>query len=72
MGSHDKTLKVWDAETVAETLTLRGHSDAVSSVPFSPNGRRIVSGSWDHTLRVWQASVSQGARPEGREREHES
>ena len=31
--------------------TLHGHTDHVLSVAFSPDGKRIVSGSNDHTLR---------------------
>jgi WD40 repeat protein len=54
-GSDDDTLKVWDAETGQEMLTLEGHSDWVRSVSFSPDGRRIVSGSDDNTLKVWDA-----------------
>ena len=38
-----------------ETLTLKGHSRGVSSVSFSPDGKRIVSGSND-TLKVWDIS----------------
>jgi WD40 repeat protein len=34
---------------------LRGHELAVASVAWSPDGRRIVSGSWDGTVRVWNA-----------------
>ena len=30
-----------------------GHSDKVSSVWFSPDGSRIVSGSYDKTVRIW-------------------
>jgi WD40 repeat protein len=39
-----------------ETLTLKGHSDWVNSVSFSPDGKRIVSGSDDNTLKVWDIS----------------
>ena len=41
----DKTVKVWDAASGQEVLTLKGHTDAVTSVAFSPDGKRIVSGS---------------------------
>ena len=34
------------------------HSDYVTSVAFSPDGKTIVSGSWDKTIKVWDAGVS--------------
>ena len=34
------------------------HSDKVTSVAFSPDGKTIVSGSNDKTIKVWDAGVS--------------
>jgi WD40 repeat protein len=34
------------------------HSDFVRSVAFSPDGKTIVSGSYDQTIKVWDAGVS--------------
>lgn len=42
-----------------EELILAGHSDAVTTVAFSPNGKLIASGSQDHTARIWDASTGQ-------------
>ena len=36
-----------------ETAVLRGHTGSVLSVAFSPDGSRIVSGSHDNTLILW-------------------
>src|SRR5207302_1178412 len=48
-------IKVWDADKGTETLSLKGHTGSVFSVTFSPDGKRIVSGSADKTLKVWDA-----------------
>ncbi|KAN0075174.1 vegetative incompatibility protein HET-E-1 [Elaphomyces granulatus] len=38
---------------------LTGHSDTVNSVAFSPDGKRVVSGSFDSTVRVWDITTGQ-------------
>ena len=35
--------------------TATGHANHVSGVSTSPNLDIIVSGSWDKTIRLWQA-----------------
>jgi WD40 repeat protein len=58
-GSHDKTIRVWDAVT-GDIVSgpFEGHTSAVNSVAFSPDGKYIVIGSDDKTIRVWDANSS--------------
>jgi hypothetical protein len=47
-------LCIWDSETgVVIAGPFEGHTFDVTSVGFSPDGRRVVSGSDDSTIRIW-------------------
>jgi WD40 repeat protein len=49
---------VWSADGTGEPLVLRGHEDRVRSAVFSPDGKRIVTASYDRTARVWNADAT--------------
>jgi len=51
--SHRLSSQVWNPATINLERTLTGHSGYVESVAISPNGKYIVSGSGDTTIKVW-------------------
>jgi WD40 repeat protein/nucleoside phosphorylase len=50
---HTPALKLWDADTSQELLTMEGHTASITSCAISPDGTWIVSASADHTLKLW-------------------
>ena len=40
-----------------QVCTLTGHSYPVHSVAFSPNGNRVVSGSYDELVKIWDTQT---------------
>ena len=51
----DDSAIVWDVATGRELLTLRGHSNIVYTVAFSPDGRSLFTGGGDSRVRQWPA-----------------
>ncbi|KAJ8061728.1 hypothetical protein OCU04_009526 [Sclerotinia nivalis] len=53
-GSLDSfDIHIWSVQTGQLLDRLSGHEGPVSSLAFAPNGGVVVSGSWDHTVRIW-------------------
>jgi hypothetical protein len=50
---------VWDAATGKSLVEFKGHSDGVKSAALSPDGMRVVTASYDGTVRVWDAATGQ-------------
>ena len=47
------TLRIFDLVTGSEKCALFGHRDYVSCVAWFPDGRRLVTGAYDGTVRIW-------------------
>eukprot|EP00041_Stephanoeca_diplocostata_P010066 m.159431 g.159431 ORF g.159431 m.159431 type:complete len:510 (+) comp18006_c0_seq1:244-1773(+) len=56
-GSDDSTVRLWDlAASTEEIRTFEGHSDYVRACHACPSASHLfVSGSYDHTAKLWDA-----------------
>ena len=55
--SRDHSLRIWDLRSATCRSVLRGHEGVV--VTFQSDAAKIVSGSWDGTVRVWRHSTGE-------------
>ena len=50
----DCAVVIWEAKSGRQHAVLRGHTNQVRCVSYSPDEGRIVSGSDDMTVRIWE------------------
>ncbi len=46
-------IRVWDMKTQTEVATLEGFVLSVTSIAFTPDSKKLVAGSMDGTIRIW-------------------
>jgi WD40 repeat protein len=53
----DWTATIYDMSKKRGPVELKGHKGQVASVCFSPDGQTVMTGSWDQTVRLWDATT---------------
>jgi WD40 repeat protein len=56
-GSSDGTAILWNIPSQIVLSRLSGHTAAVTSVAFSPDGLALATGSADRTVKLWNIST---------------
>ena len=52
-GFSNNEINIWNTKDLSKVSTLSGHSQRVLYLSISPNGKYIVTGAGDETLRFW-------------------
>jgi WD40 repeat protein len=56
---NENCIKVWDVAAGSESFTLNAHNDRIFAIRFSADGKTLVSGSRDQTLRLWNTRTGE-------------
>jgi RNA polymerase sigma factor (sigma-70 family) len=53
-------IRLWDVAARKELSRVRAHRAEIGALAFSPDGRRLLSASWDATALVWDVAALAG------------
>src|SRR5262249_35123391 len=50
---------LWNLVTSQKEIILKGHAQPVTTLAFSPDGKRLATGSADQTAKIWDLAIGQ-------------
>jgi cell division cycle 20-like protein 1 (cofactor of APC complex) len=56
-------IHIWSYPTLRQVMSMGGHTDRILYLAYSPDGRTIVTGAPDETLRFWEVFREEPRRP---------
>ncbi len=67
-------ITIWEItnENTVELTKVKGHTNLVKTIAFSPDGKLLASGSYDTTILLWDVSNLASPKRVGRALDHES
>jgi WD40 repeat protein len=57
------TIRLWNVKTGRQLTELRGHKDWIGGIAFSPDGKRLASGGFGSSIRIWDISKFTKGKP---------
>lgn len=66
-GSADGSIHLWQGDTGELLYDFPAHSGALHALAIGPDGKTLISCSWDRTLKIWTLPTATNNCPELRE-----
>jgi WD40 repeat protein/energy-coupling factor transporter ATP-binding protein EcfA2 len=57
IGDAKGMMRIWNSKTKVYEIVLTGHSARIINIKFSWDDKKIASGSWDKTVRLWNTAA---------------
>ncbi|HKO61762.1 MAG TPA: caspase family protein, partial [Pyrinomonadaceae bacterium] len=57
-SARDKTIKIWSTKG-ALLKALKAHAGAITALAFSPDGKKLASGSQDKAILIWDVATGE-------------
>ena len=61
-GGADKSVKLWNLDTLDRIRNYRGHGDFVTALAFTPDGSSLASADLNGNIRVWATNQNRVQR----------
>ncbi|KAI0548670.1 WD40-repeat-containing domain protein [Xylaria curta] len=58
-GAADHSINLSNTTTGQDKGSLKGHGSWITTIVYSPDGKKLASGSLDNTIRIWEAATGQ-------------
>ncbi len=60
--ANDRLIKIIDAKTKMEIVSMIGHNQPITTMAFTPDGKQLISGSQDRYVRIWDVTTGRAMR----------
>ena len=65
VGNYDESLWIWESRTHRLVAKWSGHTNSVSCIEFTPDGKGLLSGGLDKAVKYWDVSLLGNRRGSG-------
>jgi WD40 repeat protein len=60
--ANDRQIRIIDTATMKDILSMIGHTQPITTMAFTPDGKQLITGSLDRSVRIWDLTTGRVMR----------